>query len=270
MPPLLGQDRSRMAILELQPLEDRAPLTLDGELWREMGLKLRRRLMQSWGRFAAVLELYRQALAQAGHGGRGADQFGALLAAADVLCHDCEPSIADLAAWGGKLKADALAETSDDAADHERCLQHLMTAIIEPYRSGGRATMADWIGKAAGRFPDGESQDLVMDRPRRRIEAARVIETYGLKIVEDDLAIANYHQGLSEVFASTHWAGRSGTMGVWVQALRRAPGARATSNGLRFAGAFLRSTMIPLAVLLDDPPPPVAVALEEGFDDLPA
>jgi len=63
------------------------------------------------------------------------------------------------------------------------------------------------------------------------------------------LAVANSHQGLSQLFRGTHWADRSGASGVWVQSLRRIPGAMPHA-GLRFNGHYARATIVPIERVL--------------------
>lgn len=81
-----GQDRSRLAILDLKPLRPgtREP-ALESEWMRRMGAAMTRRLVDGWGRFDATLRVYRETLKAAGHVARAADQFGVLLACADLL-----------------------------------------------------------------------------------------------------------------------------------------------------------------------------------------
>lgn len=243
IPPMLGQDRSRLAILELDPLVAegeafRSPPALEPQRLATLGAALRRRLLDGWPRWAATLEAYRQALAAQGHGGRGADQLGTLLAAADLALHDRPPSGDDLDDWAARLKPSGAGDQADDA-DHERCVAHLVTSPVDVYRGGERKVLNHWLQAAAGYLKGVD-----------RYEAERVLATYGLKIhaegTELFLAVCNSHQGLAQIFAGTHWAGRSGAAGVWAQALRRVPGAR-LHTGLRFAGVQARCTLIPLA-----------------------
>lgn len=261
VPPLLGQDRSRMAILELQELAKDAKLpALEPERLVTIGRALRRRLVDGWPRLADTIEAYRQALIAAGHSARGADQFGTLLACADVMLHDHPPSSEELAEWGERLKASDLAERDDDAADHQRCLNHLLTWVADVYRSGAQKTLGTWIELAT------DWTTTTLDEAPSLSEARNVLGTYGLKVFEEKgrhwLAVANDHQGLARVYAGTHWAGRSGASGVWVQALRRVKDARAHS-GLRFAGLNVRCTLLPLEAVV---PQPGADPSGEGLD----
>lgn len=258
VPPLTGQDRSRMAILELDKLaKDQKPPPMAPRHLREIGAGLRRRLIDGWPRWPETLEAYRMTLIEAGHEGRGADQFGTLLAAADLLLYDQPASGDELSEWGERLNVRALAERSDDEDDEVRCLNHLLSSIIDPYRQGTRRTVAQWVAVAAGNTGD----DDPATRTGTPEEAATVIGTYGLKIVVDDgggaathryLAVANSSQGLAGLFTGTHWAGASGRTAVWIQALRRLPGVIVPNRAYWFAGVSARATLIPLEVVLGE------------------
>ena len=97
MPPLMPQDRNRIAVLDLQVFPRGAQLPdLKAERMRSLGSQLRRRMIDQWPRFSAVHELFRGAMLQAGHDARGADVYGTLLACADLLLHDDHPTSDDL------------------------------------------------------------------------------------------------------------------------------------------------------------------------------
>ena len=61
------------------------------------------------------------------------------------------------------------------------------------------------------------------------------------------LAIANAHAALAQLFTNTHWAGKSGALGVWVQALRRVPGALIPRKPIWMSGMALRHARDPAA-----------------------
>lgn len=247
MPPLLGQDRSRIAVLELRELERGASRPdVRPALWGPVGAQLRRRLVDGWSRWAHTLEHYRQALQQAGHTQRGADQFGTLLAAADLLLHDGAVGAETSAEWVAQLRAADISETEEDVRDEDQCLAHLLSTAVDPYRNGAKKTIAQWVSIAAGVSPDASDAG----------EAGRALGTYGLKVnagAAPTLAVANSHAGLAGLFQSTRWAARSGSPGVWVQAMRRLPGAERSVGAVWFAGVGSRATVVPLGVVLTDP-----------------
>lgn len=258
IPPLLAQDRSRMAILELNKLPaDAAPPTITPDRVRVIGLQLRRRLADGWHRLPATIERYRAALAAHGHDSRGADQFGTLLACADLLLFDqaTESDSADI--WAARLAASSLAEISDTGSDEERAVAHLLTKVVDPYRNGHRYALAEWIRQAADLAIEG-GDGLAPDPA----EANRILGTYGLKIEQLEarlyLVIANYHTELAGLYERSHWAGKSGTMGGWVQSWRRLPGAcwdGDFNKTVYFAGHRSKGTFVPLEVILPDAEP---------------
>lgn len=246
IPPMLGQDVSRMAILELKALEDVMAPTLEPDHYKTIGQVFRRRFLNRWKDFGKILALYRQALAAKGHSGRSADQFGTLYACHDLLMYDGIPPqevIDDVAA---RLEYCGLAEASEDVADWERCVQHLLSSPLDTYRGGERQCVAEWVKKACG------GHDVA--------EANRALGNYGLRVQQKRLGsgsawhvlmVANTHRGLNEIFKDTHWCGRSGASGVWVQSLRRVPEAQIGKKPTRFNGVSTRYTEIPVSKIME-------------------
>jgi hypothetical protein len=260
VPPLLGQDQSRMAILELGELKlGSTRPTIDRDELLELGAKFKRRILDQWSRWHATLEMYRAALAQVGHSARGADQFGTLLAMADMLLHDDTPMPDTVEELVQSLRTSEIGEAADDELDEAQCLNHLMTYRVDPMRNGKWSLLGEWVGWASATnsiddFPEGQAD-------YQRPEAAnKTLGLYGLKVVEEGgerfLAVANRHAGLAQIYQTTHWATRSGAMGVWVQSLRRLPGARRAPRSLWFSGAVCKALLVPLwAVQTKEPLP---------------
>lgn len=237
IPPMLAQDISRMAILQLSKIVGTLPPILEATALETMGAIFRRRLQEQWPRFADTLAAYRTMLNRAGHGARGADQFGTLLACYDLLSFNTVPDSDTLSEWSELLQAANLEEMQDDVADHERCTAHLLTSIVDVFRNGTRKSIGHWIEIAVG-YKHGDGG-----------EANSALSTFGLKVHtckgKHSLRVAHYHQGLAKLFEGTQWGGRAGTSGVWVQALKRINGAQSLA-GIRFDGVKTRCTEIPL------------------------
>lgn len=243
IPPLNGADRSRIAILDLLKLPAGAAVPdMNQHDMAELGAQLRRRMIDGWARFEMTLARYRRALQEQGHSARGADQYGTLLACADLLLFGEFPDKDCADDWVRRMHATELSETADNEADESQCLQHLMGAQVDAYKGGERFNLGDWINRAAGRF---EFHD--------RQEAARIIAKIGVRIetVEGTqfVAIANNHNGMNAAFNETRWRTPRGMMGVWVQALRRLPGARSTTGALYFGGSNSRAVLVPLSLI---------------------
>jgi hypothetical protein len=116
MPPMLGQDVSRMAVLQLNALAGVSPPALEPVLLAQFGAIFRRRILDHWHRFPELLESWRQALSTKGHSGRSADQFGTLMACADLLLSDFMPDGDSLEEWTELLKRSTLSEAEDARA----------------------------------------------------------------------------------------------------------------------------------------------------------
>lgn len=251
VPPLTTQDRSRMAILELGqlPIGKKAPV-LDARELKRMGSMMRRRLCDGWARWPETFETLRVALQNEGYSSRGADVFGGILAAADLIIYDRTLTAEEAKDLASQLAEGYRGEQDENERDEERCASHLISTVIDPYRGGNRTSVGEWIMKAAG----------MSGYTENTLEANNILGTYGLKVIEGGdtrkkyLAVANYHRGLDQIFQNSHWAGKSGTQGVWVQALRRLPGADRGKKPVWFTGKASRCTLIPLESVISAQP----------------
>lgn len=252
IPPLLGQDVSRMAVLNLDTLpKGSVSPALKPDYYKQIGMALRRRLMDRWPDFHAVLEGYKMALASKGHGGRSADQFGTLLACHDILLYDEVPCSDALDEWAERLDYSGLAEAADDLADWERCLDHILTSQVDFFRRGERKIVADIILAAAGKSDDISAADA--NKSLRSYGMAVHTLYSGTQMPIKVFRIANAHQGLRSIFKDTHWGDRSGASGVWAQSLRRVPGAIIGKGNTSFAGSKnTRFLEIPLDRVIDN------------------
>ncbi len=119
-PPLLAQDVSRIASLELDKLApggNPPDLTLQKVL--ALGRQIREHLIEQFPRASATFEAYRAQLAEVGHTARGQDLYGALLAAADLALHDRLPDSERLSGWRERMATLAMPETDIDGG--KRC-----------------------------------------------------------------------------------------------------------------------------------------------------
>jgi hypothetical protein len=254
LPPLLQQDRNRMAILELEKIpKDADPVELDAGKLRQLGRQFRRRLIDQWPRLEALLAKYRTALAGVGHGGRSQDQFGALLAVADVLLYDTvdEVFIDEAAGW---VAADTLAEKSMELADEEEAVNYLASTVLKGRGGDELEPVSRHI--LAALQPDG-------DRARDRLE------TYGLRIVQvkrdEDGKFLGYDKPKDATRRRPSSTSRSPTPHAACRDLRadavegrrldagvRPHRRRSSDAQVRFAGAKpIWSTLIPLPAILD-------------------
>lgn len=251
-PPMTQQDRNRLAILELKKfIKDETPPEIDEAEIRATGRQIRKRLADEWPRLEAVLAKYRQALAKHGHGGRSQDQFGTLLAVADVLLYDVIDEL-QVEFWAKLLAADTLAEKTTELVDEEEAVNHLATSFMVVRGGDEPEPIVRHIVKAL---------ELEGDKARERLE------NVGLRIVQKTdgkdgahgaitprpataakdlyLAIADSHVGLERIFANTRW-----NEGTWRQSLGRVDAAVRRVKCRFGPGRPIWATLIPLPAIL--------------------
>ncbi len=257
LPPMLTQDRNRLAILELEALKKGStePVLDHGEI-NEWGRKMRRRLVDHWPRFRPIYLAYAKALSDVGHSGRGQKQFGTMLALADILLWDTADD-ENCLFWANKLRADTLAEKSTDIADEEEVADHLATSILQGKGGDEPEPVVRTISRALA--PDGDRARERLENHGLRVVAAVVTEgKHGAAdkvgyaapkaeaAAELHLAIANQHVGLARLFRDKRWS-----EGTWAQSFGRIEGAHRRVR-VRFGpGKAIWATLVPLKALLD-------------------
>lgn len=273
IPPMTPADRSRFAILELDPIPaGTAPLDLNAHDFEGMGRALTRRMVDGWTRFWPTKMKFHEALGQAGHSSRACDQFATLLAAADVVLMDHEtddglPDDEEVARWAEQCRPDRLAEVSEATPDHAACVMHILTTLQQARGGDEREQIATWIGRAlnlaAGPY-DMEAQGKAEAANNRLVQIGLKLVSARWKPATDKapgrwgqcaydkdlpgfLAVAHTHQGLAKVFESTDWRD-----GVWKQSLGRVPGA-IPSVDMKFGPMRkTRAVLVPLHEVLDE------------------
>lgn len=265
-PPMEPQDRSRFAVLELEPLPSNAPkLDLDAVDLPAIGAILAKRMIDGWARWHATFLAYHDALMKRGHTSRSADTFGTLLAASDLALYDhLNVDVIDELAI--EFAPDGLVEISESAPDHVRCLTHLSTTMQQSRGGDARETIATWIGKAVAQEDAGGGSGTT----RQDISLARTkLGELGLKVVNarrlpDDesnrprfgasehiagqpcyLAVAQDHRALTEIFSPTKWAS-----GGWGQTLARSPAA-IRGPKVKFNRNSLTAVLVPIELIVD-------------------
>ncbi|MEO0859218.1 MAG: hypothetical protein AAFY65_01295 [Pseudomonadota bacterium] len=273
IPHMPAQDLSRLITLNLDKIEGGTPPKLDPRALRSLGAHLKRRLIDAWPTWSERLELWRGALAEAGHAGRGADNYGTTLAAADaVLMPDDLPTPDRLNAWARKMVTAIQDDGSEDSGSNaENMVLHLVGQELDPWRRGQRYSVADFIMAAAG-MPDAPSalqadQANYEDPVAKAKEANRVLARYGLRVrgYRDTAQLFFPRKALPslcDLFEGSEWA-----KGVWFQAAERLP--KADRVSLTLSGVSTRGVYVPLTTIpglamssVEDrptmPPPPEA------------
>lgn len=268
MPPLKPQDKSRMAVLTLrkherrgrEPGEDElAAIVTDEDIdehivlgkresWERVGCGLRGRLIEQWGRYKRTFRAFRGALIAVGHGDRAADQFGAIGAAYDCLMFDGFDEMRAFS-WGEMLPRSILDEAAEAASEERQCLNHLLEALPDIFRSGAKQTVAYWITTARDEILDGkkgeanetlEKLGLRVYRGAVSYDAAQASKKVG-EVIDTDryqfyLDVSHTASPLQKIYAGTHWQGQAGAVGTWAQALRRLKGALFGHDRRRWIG----------------------------------
>lgn len=263
IPSMETQDRSRWAVCALDPLRaGDTPPNMRALRLPEMGRQILRRMVDGWARWDETLAAYRSALADLGHKARACDQFGTLLACADLVLYDALPDDRTIAEIAGLCDMRSLREVSESAADHEDCLQHLVTTMVQARGGDERESIGSWIGSAV--------QEMCAPQIAAEHKHHRRLQEIGIKIVSvkvnaagDDgrpvrvgteiwtpgkpgfVAIANTHQAIAGVYHGQKWQN-----GVWAQSLSRFPGA-VEGVTLKFGRLALRGTLVPLDQVID-------------------
>jgi hypothetical protein len=140
MPPLTPQDRSRLTIVDLRRLTadpaQEATFRKEMEALARLGPRFRRRCYDAFPRLAPTMAVYSSALAEVGHRGRSNEHLSVMLAFAHLVLSDGPPDIQDARDHVRDLRAEVLAETREELADHEEWLHHLC-ASPHPMSWGG-------------------------------------------------------------------------------------------------------------------------------------
>lgn len=271
IPPLAPAERSRIAVLDLDPLAGRTRPRFDECRLNEIGRALRRRIIQAWPRLAEVIARYNGALTLTEEGiegsgvrmdARGADVFAALLALAEVLLvDDIEELDGTQRAWPETVRASE-AQAIERVRDEDELLAYLLSSTIDPGRAGeARRTVAQWLLGALGR-----DKDLDQDKAVRTLGTCGVwvgrYEFGGADAPEPVpcVGFAAKHQGLARLLEGTHWTGPAGRASPWVQSIRRAArslGGIEVSGTIKVGGLPTRCAIIPadrlLPVIMEDP-----------------
>jgi hypothetical protein len=249
-PSLKPQDQGRITHLELRPIEggaDDASARASVARAAAVADRLWARMIAGYARYAANLAVWRKVLMEHGCGPRQADQPATLLAGYWTLVEDAV--IAEQLARAELPRYAWMVSTAREAAEEGgavRCLNHLLSMIVDPWRGSERPTI--------GRL-------LIDARSASGIEARTALRVHGIRLdlpaADKPVAgvwISNDNPMLKKLFADTEWADHG-----WPYELRRLDGAVAGKNPVRIGAAKGRATFVPMKHLPteDDPPPPV-------------
>jgi hypothetical protein len=207
------QDKERITVVELERFESQGLGVLShGEIEAlikrvaDMSPALRARMLGKFDLFTENLKRARAAIVRLGGTARDGNQLGHLLAGWWTLTCDHpadEDMLADVGArflsW---IVSIADAEEGTDPAS--RCWNRLLGADARVWRGGETLTVGQVIARA--REPtDGGAHRRALLGMGLRLLAANVHDR-NPNWLETDLAIANVHPGLDEIFAGSDWS----------------------------------------------------------------
>lgn len=295
IPPLMPQDLSRLALLNLKPFaaDAKEPEINDARL-EEIGQAMMRTILDRWHEWPARFAAWHGYLRDMGHSGRASDQFGTLLAAADLVLCGSMPDEEGMAAIAGGMAPVTLKETQVESSNADRCIQFAMSKPLNSMRGGEHMLVSELVVCAVRRF--GGS----MENPIKPVDAVRYLERAGVSVVavqgdeskysvpkvsrmqpsECDkllnnpnnhrpgvyVAFAPNGDGILELFRGSDWEGVAGAHNPYVQALERVHGAWRAPQTVRIGGQSCRPILIPIEECVDVPSEKEAALGTNAYD----
>lgn len=282
IPSLMPQDLSRLALLCLEPFDqDAKEPDFSSMPLNDWGRAMLRRWLMCWDEWPERLGAWHTYLRNMGHSGRSADQFGTLLAAADLMLHEDPPDEDRMDALAGAMQPTELAETQVESSNAERCIDYAMSRPLHSMRGGEQMMVSELIMCAVRRY--GGS----MENPVKPMDAVRYLERAGItvlchtiergaavlkkpskmapgelsRLLDSELpwpegvhvAFAPSGDGILELFRGSDWEGVPGAHNPYAQALERVTDAARAFTSVRIGGRTYRPVMIPIRNCIDVP-----------------
>lgn len=233
-PHLEQQDKTRMAIMQLNPLKEHGSTPVVQDFWGRM---LLRQVMDGWQAFSApdgILERWRKRLSdpRLKFDSRAIDTYGTLLACADLLVGETGMIDAGMMpdlAEPGKLDEEHLLETLEAATSAERndqvpkwldVIERILGAKLEAFKAGERQT----VGGVLEVLEDKERTEMNIIEARQRL-ALLGLGIRDLPAIDQTnpckgyaLCIPHSDDGLNRLFQDSEFS-----RGGWTQALKLGP-----------------------------------------------
>lgn len=224
-PPMNSQDKTRMAVMNLQRLDRKDGIGKMDVSPDTDGRMLLRQIMDGWTDFSGrIKQNYWEALRPQGLDSRAIDTFGGLLAACELLVgpeamEDVGLPVTEMARLGEIVAAATALERAEILDNWHKCLDQLMQASIEAWRDGVKPTVGgicEALRNRSGMYP----ASMTAQEARERLQLV------GLGVKDRDpenrhgplLAVPADGPALRRIFADTEFH-----MGVWYTALKQAP-----------------------------------------------
>lgn len=231
LPPRLEQqDKTRMAILQLNPFTDHGQTPVVQDYW---GRQLLRQVMDGFQDFETViLPKWREILSDKAlkFDSRAIDTYGTLLACAELLVgeqgmidagmHADINGRLDRAMLIESLQAATAAERADQVPKWQDVIERIMGAKLEAYRSGERLT----VGGVIEALENKDRTDMLVEDARARLALLGLgirdlpAQDHNNPCTGYALAVPHNDDSLNRLFGDSEFA-----HGGWTQALRLGP-----------------------------------------------
>lgn len=221
-PPMEDQDRSRIAMLTLDPLKGEGAEPVVQDVWGRMML---RRVMDGWYDFQTeILPRWRGWLHRAGFSARAIDTYGTLLAAAELMVGQgglVTAGLPDNAGDGRLFVEDVVAlirhatraERIEQEEKWETVIDKILSSTIDNWKHGEKPTVGMVLEEL-------ERNEISIEVARARLALAGLgIRKNGEYTVGFGLCVPKSHPALDKVFDNTPYR-----QGNWYTALKQAPG----------------------------------------------
>jgi len=258
-PPMKPAELSRLAMPMLQKLPDasaKAP-ELTQTLGDELGRHLLRRIVDQWAQWPDVLTAWRGVLLSHGHDSRAADTFGTLLAAAHLVLNDGVPLAKDIDPLAKHLPKASMAETQNDRANWEKCIDRLLQSQPDSWRQFKYRSVGEYLTALLDDRPKDDPDETTPVSARDRLSTA------GLGLCRPRtgplqgqlcLAVPDNHIEVAKLFERSLWSmGTGAVSGGWAIALGFAPENVAAFGPQRVDGRLVKCSLLALEAIIDKP-----------------
>jgi hypothetical protein len=215
IPPLFGQDLTRITILPLATLpRDAKKPKLEPGRYAALGRMLRRAILDGWHRWEDTLGIFAAELAKRGHDQRGGEQIGGLLAMATLVMGEELPHPEEVSILCEPFE---LRDKPRPESNAEQMLNWLISKTVIAFRGGNQMTIGSLVSIAAG---------MTSDDAASATSAALALQAHGVFVEgfkdEATVTLPNQSAGLAALLDGSPWGTRPGAaISGWQQAMQR-------------------------------------------------
>lgn len=254
-PAMRPAEQNRTTILALRkPAEGAKPPIVSAKEAEEIGRHLVQRIVHMWSFWPERLDEMRGRLASLKHSNRGQDQFGTLLAAADLALHESSEGLAE--EWADVAEAldpAHMGETAGALPNWRRCLNHVLAHQPDGWRSFRFKT----VGHALDMHARGDPDAWGVTDLQKHLALVGLAFVVSRSASDEEYRSSKWigfpqrHPALGRAFEGTDWSARRGADGAWMGALSQAPDEVWKRDVFRLAGAKERGVLVRLDAILE-------------------